>query len=62
MGREVLGPGKARCSSLRECQDGEVGVCGWVGAHPHRNREKGDAIGSLQRGTGKGDNIKNVNK
>jgi hypothetical protein len=28
---EVLGPVKARCLSVGECQGGEVGMGGWVG-------------------------------
>ena len=31
MGGEALGPVKARCTSVGECQGGEVGVGGWVG-------------------------------
>ena len=29
MGEEVLGPLKAHCPSVWECQGGEVGVSGW---------------------------------
>jgi hypothetical protein len=29
MGGKALGPMKARCPNIGECQDGEVGVDGW---------------------------------
>jgi hypothetical protein len=32
---EVLGPVKAQCCSVRECQGREVGAGGWVREHPH---------------------------
>jgi hypothetical protein len=35
---EALGPVKAQCPSVGECQGREVGVDGWVGEHPHRSR------------------------
>jgi hypothetical protein len=41
---EVLGPVKAQCPSVGECQDREAGVGGLVS----RGRE--DEIGDLQRG------------
>jgi hypothetical protein len=57
MGRETLGPMKARCPSIGECEGGEVGewVCGlghtliekqeereWdMGGQRRRNRERG---------------------
>jgi hypothetical protein len=44
MGREALGPEKARCPSVRECQDKEVGVGGLV------SREREDGIEGFQRG------------
>jgi hypothetical protein len=50
IGGEALGPVKARCPSVRECQGGEVGVGGWVGEHPHRSRGREDGIGGFQRG------------
>jgi hypothetical protein len=41
MGKEALGPMKAQCSSVDECQSGELGVrewvSGWVGEHPALN-------------------------
>jgi hypothetical protein len=50
MAGEVLGPVKARCSSVGECQDREVGVCklvsrvmGWGGGFRGETR-KGDNI------------------
>ena len=50
MGREALGPVKARCPSIGKFEGGEVGVGGWVGENPHRSRGKGDGIGSFWRG------------
>jgi len=41
---------------------GFIGWSGWVGEHPHRNRERGDGIGDFWGKTRKGDNIWNVNK
>jgi hypothetical protein len=37
VGGEALGSVKARYLSVRESQDGEVGMCGWV-EHSHRSR------------------------
>jgi hypothetical protein len=34
-----------RCLNVRECQNGEAGVGGWVGGYPHRSR----GIGGLDR-------------
>ena len=44
MGREALGPEKALCPSVGECQDREVGVGGLASSG------RGDGIGSFQRG------------
>ena len=44
MGGEALGPEKARCPSVGECQDREAGVGEWV------SRGKGDGTGGFQRG------------
>ena len=44
MGGEALGPEKAQCPSVGECQGGETGVGGLVS----RGSEKG--IGGFQRG------------
>jgi hypothetical protein len=44
MGGEALGPEKARCPSVGECQDREAGVDGLV------SRRRGDGIGGFQRG------------
>ena len=51
MGKEALGPGKALCPSVGECQDREVGVGGLV----IRRRE--DGIGVFRGENRKGDNI-----
>jgi hypothetical protein len=55
MGGESLGPVKALCPSVGECQGREAGV-GWcVGKQPSRNgRGMGEGVGG---GAGKGDNI-----
>jgi hypothetical protein len=54
MGGEALGSVKARCPSARKCKGGEPEVGGWVGAHPHKSRRKGDGIrgfwGDWERG------------
>jgi hypothetical protein len=50
VGGEALGPVKARCPSVRECQGLEVGVGGWVRKHPYRSRRSIDEIGVFQRG------------
>ena len=47
---EALGPMKARCPSVGECQGREAGVGGWVVEHPHRSREREDGIRGFQRG------------
>ena len=44
MGGEALGPVKARCPSIGECQGQEAGVGGLV------SRRRGDEIGDFQRG------------
>jgi hypothetical protein len=56
MGDEALGPVKAQCSSIGECQGREAGVGRWVGEHPHRSKRRGDRIVGRGR-TRKGDNI-----
>jgi hypothetical protein len=40
MGGEALGPVKALCPSVGECQGQEARVGEWVMEHPHRNRER----------------------
>ena len=49
MGEEALGPVKAGCPSVGECQDGEAGVGGWV---ENTLKEAGyrDGIGGFWRG------------
>jgi hypothetical protein len=56
MGGEVLGPLKALCPSVRECQGQGVGVGGYM------SRWIGEGLGCFGRETRKGDNIQNVNK
>jgi hypothetical protein len=50
VGGEALGPVKAGCPSVGECQGGELGVGGWVEEHTHKSREREDGIGGFQRG------------
>jgi hypothetical protein len=54
MGEEALGPVKALCLSVGECEVREAGVCGWVGEHPHRSRgremERGGSVGQSGKG------------
>jgi hypothetical protein len=45
---------KARWPCVRECDGREEGVDGWVGAHPHRSRMKGDGIEGFWGEMGKG--------
>ena len=54
MGEVALGPVKARCSSVGECEGREAGVDVWVGAHPQRSRERADGIHRSGAGFGKG--------
>ena len=51
MGSEALGPMKARCPNVGECQDREVGMGVLV------SRGRGDRIGGFGGETRKGDNI-----
>jgi hypothetical protein len=46
MEKEAFGLVKARCHSLREFQEREMGMGGW-GKHPHRSRGKGNGIGGI---------------
>ena len=57
MGEKALGPMKAQCRSIGECEGREVGVGVWVGAHPLRSRRRKDGIQSLWGEIRKGDNI-----
>jgi len=57
MEKEDLGPMKAQCPHVGECQCEEVGVCRWVGEHPHRSRGWENGIGSFQGETWKRDSI-----
>ena len=54
MGEEAVGPVKARCPSVRECEGRELGVHEWVGAHPHRSRGMANVMGGSGRKLGKG--------
>jgi hypothetical protein len=54
MGGEVLGPVKAQCPSVGECQGREAGVGRWEGEHHHRSREGGLNGGFLEGKPGKG--------
>ena len=57
MGGDDFGPVKARCPSVGECQDQELGVGGLV------SRRRGDVDSGFSGGkTRRGDNIRNVNK
>jgi hypothetical protein len=57
MGREALGPVKAPCPSVWECQIREEGVHGWVEEYPHRSRGREDGMEVSRGETMKGDNI-----
>ena len=49
MGREALGPVKARCPSVVECKGSVIGVGKWVGEHPHKSRgEEGGDMGFVE--------------
>ena len=50
MGGQALGPVKAQCSSIGECQGRDVRMSRWVGEHPYRSRGKGHGIGDFERG------------
>jgi hypothetical protein len=41
---ETLGPMKARCPSVGECEDRKVGVGRRVGTRPHRSKRWGYGI------------------
>ena len=57
MGGETLGPGKAQCPTIGECQGREVGVGRWVEEHPRRSRGREDGMGVSGGEAGKKDNI-----
>jgi hypothetical protein len=46
---EALGPVKAQCPSVGECQGREAGGDGCIGEHPHRRREREDWIEDFWR-------------
>jgi hypothetical protein len=47
MGEEALGPVKAQCPIVRECQGREVEVDGWVQEHPPRSSGRENGIGGF---------------
>jgi hypothetical protein len=51
MGGEALGPEKAQCPNVGECQGGEVGMDGWFGEHPLRSKGEGKWNGGFWRGS-----------
>jgi hypothetical protein len=51
-GEEALGPVKAPCPSVVECQSGEMRVGGWEGQYPHRSRRREYGKRGFQRGNG----------
>jgi hypothetical protein len=44
VGEESLGPMKAECPSVEECEGREEGVGDWVEVHPHRSKRRRDKI------------------
>ena len=55
IGGEILGSVRAQCPSVGECQGREAELVGWVGEHPHKSREREDAIKGFVKGKlGKG--------
>jgi hypothetical protein len=50
VGEEGLGPVKAQCSRVGECEGGDEGMGGWVGAHLHRSRMRWDERGDFGGG------------
>jgi hypothetical protein len=57
VGGETLGPVKAQCPSVGECQSREAGMDGWLGEHSHRTTGRGRGYGISGGETGKGDKI-----
>ena len=53
-GVETLGPVGIQCPSVGECKGRKAGVSEWVGEYPHRARGRGDRMGVLEVGPGKG--------
>jgi hypothetical protein len=50
MGGQALGPVKAQCPGVGECQGVEAGVGGWVREYPHISREREYGIGNFPEG------------
>ena len=50
MQEEDLGPVKAQCPIVGECEGRQVGMGGWVGEHSHRSRGREDGIVDFQEG------------
>ena len=46
----LVGPVKAQCPSVGECQGREIGMGRWVREHHHRNRGRGNGIRMFWRG------------
>ena len=44
MGEEAVGPMKALCPSVGECEGREVGVGGWLTVCPHKSKLRGNGI------------------
>jgi hypothetical protein len=59
---KALGPVKARCPSVEECQGMEARVGGSGGKNLNRSRGRRDGIGSFLWGNWEWDNIQNRKK
>ena len=57
MGGEALGPVRALCPSVGECQGRDAEVGRWVEEHPQRRRGKGNGTGGFHKGWGPGKGI-----
>jgi hypothetical protein len=51
---QALCPVNVWFPSVGECQEGETGVGGWVGEHPHRSGGGGGGMRDSTGGPGKG--------
>jgi hypothetical protein len=50
MGGETLGPVKALCPSIVDCQDQEFQCSGWVGEQGEGGKDRGYSEGKLGKG------------